>query len=519
MQVAPQFQQFPAAQPLRIEPLPPSSRFASRTLIGVGAVGAVVAALTWRAGPGLGWAVADAILVAAVLVGIHMSAGAAGPATRRPSAPEWILGAASVWLAWMTCWRASDWALVTALPASGVALMALGLVAARRIRAERLDELGRATLEAVRELPAGLVAAAKMPAVALDMKARSRALQIVRGVLVGLPLAAFFVLLLLADNAFAKLLARLVVRTGDGIELAVWTGATTAALLLACVILQRLQARSYAHTLACEGAAPYRFEGDLPLVVSPLAAPKPRVRVLTWGVVLLQLVGVFAIYVVANAKSLFVGHDVLRAHGTWTYSQYLHEGFFQVAVATFFAVACVVIGHALLRAPGGAGKPLPGGKALAAVELTLLGLVGVTLASSVHRLALYEEAYGYTELRLAVRLAQLGVAGLIALTAARCLLRAWRGWGAAFAWSVVVFTVGVSSMNADAWIARRNVARARAGLDLDAAHLASLSEDASVVLGDLKGDAEAQFLAGTWWASRAANHGRDWRSWRGLGSR
>jgi hypothetical protein len=408
---------------------------------------------------------------------------------------------------------------MTALPGSVATLAALALVAARRIRAERLDELGRATLDAVRELPAGLVAAAKMPAVALDMKARSRALQILRGALVGLPLAMFFVLLLLADNAFAELLGRVLVRTGDGIELAVWTGATTTALLLACVILQRLQARAHAPTLAGDGAAPYRFEGDLPLPASPQAVPRPRVRALTWGVVMLQLVGVFGVYVVANAKSLFVGHEVLRAHGTWTYSQYVHEGFFQVGVATFFAVACVVIGHTLLRVPGSAGKELPGGKALAAVELTLLGLVGVTLASSVHRLALYEEAYGYTELRLGVRLAQLGVAGLIALTAARCLLRSWKGWGAALVWSVVAFTVGVSSMNADAWVARRNVARARAGLGLDTAHLASLSEDASVVLGDLKGDSEAQFLAGTWWASRAANHGRDWRSWRGLGSR
>jgi hypothetical protein len=236
-------------------------------------------------------------------------------------------------------------------------------------------------------------------------------------------------------------------------------------------------------------------------------------------VVLLQLVGVFAIYVVANAKSLFAGHEVLRAHGTWTYAQYVHEGFFQVAVATFFAVACVVVGHALLRAPGGAGGPLPGGKALAAVELTLLGLVGVTLASSVHRLALYEEAYGYTELRLGVRVAQLGVAGLITLTAARCLLRSWRGWGAAFAWSLVAFTVVVSSMNADAWVARHNVARSYAGFGLDTAHLASLSEDASVVLGDLSWSTDSQFLAGTWWASRVGNHGRDWRSWRGLGSR
>jgi hypothetical protein len=242
--------------------------------------------------------------------------------------------------------------------------------------------------------------------------------------------------------------------------------------------------------------------------------------VLTWSVVLLQLVGVFGLYVVANARSLFAGHDWLRARGTVTYAQYVHQGFFEVAAATGFAVACVAVGHGLLR-PRGATGPLPGGKSLAAIEVTLLGLVAVTLASSVHRLSLYEQAYGFTELRLGVRLAQIAVAGLVALTAARCVLRSWRGWGAALAWSGMGFAVIVASTNADGWVARHNVERARAGAGLDVAHLASLSEDARSVLGDLaQVDAEsAKFLAATWSASALGNHGRDWRSWRGLGSR
>jgi two-component system sensor histidine kinase BaeS len=298
----------------------------------------------------------------------------------------------------------------------------------------------------------------------------------------------------------------------------VWTGATTAGLLLACSVLQRLQRVPVPGGV--DAPVPYRIEGDRPPFVASAAPPRPRLGVLTWSVVLIQLVAVFGAYVAANAKALFAGHELLRARGTPTYSQYVHEGFFEVAVATLFAVACVVIGHGLLR-PKGSRGPLPGGKALASIELALLALVGVTLASSVHRLSLYEDAYGYTELRLGVRLAQLAVAGLIALTAGRCVLRSWNGWGAALAWSGVAFAVLVGSTNADAWVARQNVARARAGRGLDTANLSYLSEDARVVLGDLKQvDAEAaQFLSSTWWASASANRGRDWRSWRGLGSR
>jgi hypothetical protein len=513
MQAAPQFQQLPAL-PARIEAVeaaPRSARLASRTLLAVSGVGASVAALTWRAGPGLGWMVADVVLVVAVLAGIRRG---------RPGIAEGILGATSVWLAWMTCWRASDWALATALPGSVVALVALGLVAGRRIRLERIDEVGQATFDALRELPGGLVEAAKMPAVALSGQTRTRALQLLRGALVGLPLTGFFVLLLAADSAFAEAVERAVVRSGDGFELAVWTGAMTAGVLLGCVVLQRLQRRAAAASQVggLGEPIPYRIEGDRSPARPLTPVQPPRLHVLTWSVVLLQLVGVFGVYVAANLRTSFAGHELLQSRGTWTYSQYVHQGFFQVAVAALFAVASVAVGHRLLRANGGM---LPGGARLAAIELMLLALVGVTLASSVHRLTLYEEAYGYTELRLGVHLAQLGIAGLIALTSARCVLRSRKGWGAALGWSAVVFGVVVASTNADGWVAGRNVARARAGHPLDTAHLASLSEDAGMVLGDLRSvDAQAyEFLRATWRASAAADHGGDWRSWRGLGAR
>jgi hypothetical protein len=308
-------------------------------------------------------------------------------------------------------------------------------------------------------------------------------------------------------------------RSGEGMELAVWTVATTAALLVAYAVLARLQRpRNADATLpAAWLALPYRAEGDAP---APVAAPTgPRVRTLTWGVVLGHVVAVFGVYVGANAGSLFVGHEHLRSRGTATYAEYLHEGFTQVSVATLLAVACVVLGHVLLRPR--AGEPrIAGGRAMIAVEIALLALVGVTLASCGHRLALYEEAYGYTYLRLGVWLLQLGVAGLLMMTVARCLARAWRGWGTALAWSGVSFALLAGSVNADGWIARRNVARARAGAPLDVAYLAGLSEDARGVLADVRAiDVDAaDDLEGAWLQSTAIHHARGWRARRGLGA-
>jgi hypothetical protein len=262
---------------------------------------------------------------------------------------------------------------------------------------------------------------------------------------------------------------------------------------------------------------PYRAEGDAP--VHAAVRSGPRVRTLTWGVVLAHVVAVFGVYVVANAGSLFVGHAHVRARGTVTYAEYLHEGFTQVSVATLLAVACVVLGHVLLRPRSGEPR-VAGGKALVAVELALLALVGVTLASCAHRLALYEEAYGYTYLRLGVWLLQLGVAGLLMMTAARCFARSWRGWGTALVWSGVAFGLLAGTVNADGWIARRNVSRAAAGAQLDVGYLADLSEDARGVLPEVRAlDRDgAQLLMESWGASASSHRAHGWRTLRGLGA-
>lgn len=487
------------------------TRSAGRTLAVVTGVGVAVAVLTWRvADAGLGWLVADAVMVGAVLAGVRGG---------RPRPAEVLLGAASIWAAGATAWYASDWALATALPASVVTLAMLALVAARRIGAASLADVGGASFDALKALPGGLVDAARTPVHAVGAGARGHLFGVLRGALVGVPLAGIFALLLSADARFRGALWHMVHRSGDGVDLAVWTAATVSALLVANAVLARLQRpRDVDGVPQAWLAIPYRAEGDAP---APAAvASGPRVRTLTWGVILAHVVAVFGLYVGANAGTLFVGHAHVQARGTVTYAEYLHEGFAQVSIATLLAVACVVVGHVLLRARDGSAG-VAGGKALVAVELALLLLVAVTLASCAHRLALYEEAYGYTYLRLGVWFLQLGVAGLVVMTAARCIARGWRGWGTALVWSGVSFALMASSIDADGWIARRNVARARAGAPLDVAYLGELSEDARGVLPQVTAldlDAAA-YLGQAWSTSAAAHHRNGWRALRGLGAR
>ena len=485
-----------------------------RALAAIGALGVFVSALTWRlADAGIGWLLVDVVLVVAIVAGLGR---------RRPGAAAWMLGAASIWLAGATCWRASDWALATALPGSVVTLFAAGLLAARRARLHDVGDLPRASLDALRALPGGIVDAARLPGAALGSAAREGALGVLRGLLIGVPVALLFTALLAADVSFRHAVQRILGRSGEGIDLTLWTLATVSGLLVSFTLLHRLQrARDGGLARATLPAPlPYRTEGDAAVVTFARPRAGPRVRPLTWAVVLAQVLAVFAVYVFANASTLFEGHAHLRAPGTGTYAGYLHEGFTQVSVATLLAVACVVLGHVLLR-PRECVARIPGGRALVGVELGLLALVGVTLASCAHRLSLYEEAYGYTYLRLAVWLLQLGVAGLLAMTAARCVARAWTGWGAALAWSGVAFTLLAGLLDADGWIARRNVDRVHQGAPLDLEYLASLSEDARVVLPEVYGmDRDQAAYLGTIWADRAAEHrAGGWRARRGLGSR
>ena len=239
-------------------------------------------------------------------------------------------------------------------------------------------------------------------------------------------------------------------------------------------------------------ARPYRTAGAK--APSPLDArrPVPILNPGTWGVVLSQIALVFLVFAAVNVRTLFGGHAFTRAAGTATYAEYLHAGFAQLSVASFLAIVMVAAGHRMLRVPGEA--IVPGGARLAAVEVALLGLAGVALLSCVQRLRIYQAAYGYTHLRLAVAFCQLAVFGLLALSAVKATRRGWRGYPVAVTVFGVVGLLVAAWFDADLYVARGNVARAaavRAGTadpfafrQFDVDYLGDLSRDAMPVLSD-----------------------------------
>jgi hypothetical protein len=160
---------------------------------------------------------------------------------------------------------------------------------------------------------------------------------------------------------------------------------------------------------------------------------------------------------------------------------------------------------------------VPGGRGLAALEATLLGLTGITVASCWQRLQIYEDAYGASRLRLGVAVIELAILAVLVVTLAKVLVRRWTGHAGALLALFVGIAVFASSLNADGYVATTNLDRAARGKGLDVDYLASLSVDARAALDHpfVQADPDLYARLQDGFSSSCARTGL--RSYRGLG--
>lgn len=232
------------------------------------------------------------------------------------------------------------------------------------------------------------------------------------------------------------------------------------------------------------------------------AQPRPVAHRFEWLAPVLVVVGVFAGFLAAQATVIFGGHDYLKRTTGLTYAEYVHQGFGQLTVAT--ALTLVVIWAAARKAPRATSPD----RAWLRASLGVLCLQTlVVVASALYRMHVYQEAYGFTRLRLLVDVFE-GWLGLLVLAvlAGGIALRA--GWLPRFALlSGVVALLGLAVLNPDAWIAERNLDRYAETGRVDWTYLHALSDDAVPVFAALPDDLQACALAG-----RTASSD-DWLEW------
>ncbi len=161
------------------------------------------------------------------------------------------------------------------------------------------------------------------------------------------------------------------------------------------------------------------------------------------------------VFLVAQATVVFGGHDYLESTTGLTYADYVHQGFGQLTVAT--ALTLLVVWAAARKAP----RETPSDRAWLRGALGLLCVLTlVVVASALYRMHVYQEAYGFTRLRLLVDVFE-GWLGLLVLgvMAAGCRACA-AGWlPRAAVLTGAAALLGLAAINPDAWIARSNLER------------------------------------------------------------
>lgn len=204
------------------------------------------------------------------------------------------------------------------------------------------------------------------------------------------------------------------------------------------------------------------------------AAPAGRFGVLETLTMLGLTAAVLGLFVVAQLVALTGAGDRLVQQAGLTPSEYARSGFFQLCWATALILGLLGLIRGLAHHDAVRARPV---RVLAAVvPLLALGLVAVSL----RRLALYDDAFGLTMLRLSVTVAAVWMGIVLCLIAARNAgLRADRQWvlGAA-ACAALALVVAADVADPEAFVVRHNVARAERGATFDGDYLATLSDDA-----------------------------------------
>ena len=245
----------------------------------------------------------------------------------------------------------------------------------------------------------------------------------------------------------------------------------------------------------------------------------PAVNRWEWLVPLLVVDAVFVVFLASQVRVVLGGHDYVQETSGLTYAEYVHQGFGQLVVATLLTL--LVLWAASRRAGIGHTDASSDDVRWLRVAGGLLGVLTLgVVAAALGRMSVYQDAYGFTTLRVLVNVFEgwLGVVVLAVLVLGatgrgRYVARTALLTGAAAVLALVL-------ANPDAFVASRNIDRYEATGKIDLGHLSRQSADAApVVLERLPAELVDCWLR-SWGASWVElDQGQltvpreDWQSW------
>lgn len=442
VRVAPEHPNPPAVPPHRYLVAYPAG-----VLPAAGIAGLVAAATVPLDRPGIGWLLAGSAAAAAV--------GAVHRRARRTAETEhgqtrhrerlWWAITALVLLA-VGSFRAAGWLFVLCLAAAAVA-GSLAVVGRRSERGTFRDALA---------VPLASAGAVAWVFTALGKRpdgagTRNRRVGISAVVTVAL-LVVFVPLLAGADATFAALVDGLVPPM-DSDTLTRWVVVFVAA------------------GIGTLGALYLLAGPPLPADGQPKVANRTLAR-LEWSLPVGTLTAVFALFLGAQLVALFGGDDYVQRTAGLTYAEYARGGFWQLSAVTVLTLAVIL--PVLHRADRDTAVDRLWSRGLLCA---LSGLTLVMIVSALGRMWTYQQAYGFTVLRLLVGTCELwlGIVYVLVIIAVLRLETAWLPRCAIATGTAAL--LALAALNPEGLVAAENIDRWERGEDLDVDYLAGLSVD------------------------------------------
>lgn len=494
-------------------------RYPIRIVLAGLALGLVFDRLVFDHSIGLGFALFVALILGALALTLAWERGASERST--PLRQNGWIFAPLLFFGGMVAARANEFVTFLNVVA---ALLLLGVIAVYLLREplQRVSLPGFALTPLLAPLMAGLRGAQTTRMAATESAKvwqgeRGKAwLPLARGILLASPIVIIFALILSsADLMFAEVLRRLLpVDFVDFIRRLMIHG--TVALFVGFMLFGGL-----AYVV-------WREEHSKKASVPAISFSIPSVMGLTESAVVLNAVNfLFAAFVVIQIPYLFGGQLNIDL-GNVTYADYARRGFGELVFTSVLVLGMLLALGALTR------RETPRQKAVFNLSSTLMvGLTVVMLVSAFKRLLLYEEAYGFTEMRVYPHVFMVWLALLLGWFLVTLWLKPGR-----FAVGLVVACIGfvgtLDVMNVDGFIAQQNIRRYELmGADafrdnpndmfyerIDASYLATLSDDAipALVAGveRLQGEPKRQleeYLSARRSELQADDSGRTWPSY------
>ncbi|MEV7807502.1 DUF4153 domain-containing protein [Microbispora sp. NPDC088329] len=219
--------------------------------------------------------------------------------------------------------------------------------------------------------------------------------------------------------------------------------------------------------------------------VAEPAAPDLRMSLgrQVWVIPLLGLNLLFAAFVTVQITVLFGGSRRVLSTAGLTYAEYARSGFFELVTVSVFVLGVVAAAVALLRRKTRADRWL-----LAVLLGLLCAFTLVILASALHRLGLYTDAYGLSRLRASVEATIWWLGAVFVLVLAAGAVRLFGG-GTSWFFRALVLLTGVSLLAFAVWNPDARVAETQLtirGVErLDHGYLGDLGAEAVPVLDGL----------------------------------